>query len=275
MGLLDGKVAVISGAAGGIGRATAKLFAQEGAKLVVNDSGTDLRGSRIEKPGAAEELAEELSTLGASVIPSPVSVVEDADSVIDLAYQHFGRLDAVVCSAGILRNSTFLKLNFEDLDAHLAVHLKAALGLTQAAAKRMVKAKQAGSLVVSMGGAALRGNQGQAAYAAASSALYGLMRTAALELRRYDIRFNAVSPLAKTRQTQDLPVFEHVDSMQPEHIAPLHLFLCSELGSSTTGEVLSIAGGRLSSHRLAEAQTNFAKDSSGLWTAEEIAQTFM
>lgn len=272
MGLLDGKVAVISGAARGIGRATTMLFAKEGAKLILNDSGTSVSGDALEQGDAAAELAQELSAQGVSALPSPLCIVDNAEAVVELAYRHFGQLDAVVCSAGIRRDASFLKLSHQDLDRHLDVHVKGAVRLTQAAAKRMAKTNQGGSLVVTMGDAALRGNQAQAAYAAASSALYGLMRSASLELRRYGIRFNAVSPLAKTRQTENLPMFEHVQSMQPEHVAPLHLFLCSELGNETTGEVLSLAGGRLSSHRLTESQPNFTKDNSGIWTAEEIAQ---
>jgi NAD(P)-dependent dehydrogenase (short-subunit alcohol dehydrogenase family) len=124
------------------------------------------------------------------------------------------------------------------------------------------------------GSAAFLGNFGQSAYAAASSAVHGLMRTASIELQRHGVRVNAVAPLAKTRATADLPLFEHMDTMTPEHVAPAYTYLASDLARETTGQVVAIAGGRISSWRSSESFAGFKEIEGGIWTVSEIAEHF-
>lgn len=272
MSRLSGKVAIITGAAQGIGRATALLFAAEGARVVVNDTGCSRDGTGRD-PEPAQALANEINAGGSQAVAS-AHAVERADEVtqlFELATRHFGRVDILINSAGILRDRDLTRLTEADFDAVCAVQLKGTFLCTQAAA-RLMKRQGSGAIVNTTGSAGLLGNFGQLNYAAAAAGVYGLTRTASIELQRYNVRVNAVAPLAKTRLTQDLPIFEHVESMQPQHVAPVHLFLACDLSADVTGCVLGIAGGRLSSFKLVESPGRFKDSNDGVWTPEEIAE---
>ncbi len=275
MGLLDDKVAIITGAGRGIGRATALLFAKEGCKLVLNDSGVAADGGLAGADATlAEQLADEINRSGGEAFASndDISRAGSATALVNSAKNHFGRLDVLVNNAGILRDKTFLKLSLEDFDAVIAVHLRGTLLCSQAAAKEMTK--DGGSIINTTSVSGLLGNFGQSNYSAAKAAIYGLTRTCSIELQRYGIRVNAVAPIAKTRLTEDLPMFENVQSMTPEHVAPVNLFLASDLSRETSGVVVSVAGGRLSTFRVVESAGKFKESDAGVWTAEEIAEHF-
>ncbi len=272
MKLLDGKVAIVTGAGGGIGRATALLLAREGAKVVVNDVGGARDGSG-ESASPAETVVAEIRGLGGQAVASPQSVATraGAEQIIATAVKEFGRVDVLVNNAGILRDKTLLKMDDEMWDAVIAVHLKGTFLCTQAAVAQMRAQGSPGSVVNTTSVSGMLGNFGQANYSAAKAGIYGFTRTASIELQRYGIRVNAVATIAKTRMTEDLPMFEKIQSMTPEHVAPAHLFLASELSGDLTGAVLSVAGGKLSVYKVVESAGKFKDSDQGVWTAREIA----
>ena len=275
MGLLDGKSAIITGAGHGIGRATALLFAREGARVVVNDQG----GSRAGEGGehaAADAVVAEIRAAGGVAVASYDSVATPAGAkaIVDAAVREHGRVDVLVNNAGILRDKTLLKLELSDWQAVLDVHLTGTFLCTQAAAAHM-KEQKSGRIVNTTSVSGLLGNFGQANYAAAKAGIYGLTRTASIELQRYGVTVNAVAPIAKTRMTEDLPMFAKIaETLSPEHVAPAHLFLASDLCGEKTGIVLAVAGARMSVYKVVESAGRFKETDGGIWSAEEIERHF-
>ena len=275
MGLLDGKSVVITGAGNGIGRATALLFAREGAKVVVNDLG----GSRDGNGGnqeAAGMVADEIRAAGGTAVPNYENIAtrEGAKAVVDSALREFGRIDVLVNNAGILRDKTLLKMELKNWQAVLDVHLTGTFLCMRAAALHM-KEQKSGRIINTTSIAGLLGNFGQANYSAAKAGIYGLTRTASIELQRYGVLVNAVAPIAKTRMTEDLPMFEKIEgTLSPEHVAPVHLFLASDLVGERTGIVVGVAGARLSIFKVVESAGRFKESDDGVWTAAEIAENF-
>lgn len=277
MGLLSGKVTVITGAGNGIGRCTALLFAREGAHVVVNDIGQARDGSGPESSTAADEVVQEIQKAGGSAIASvhDVGSEDGANGLIELAVQKFGAIDVLINNAGIVRDKTLLKMTCDQWETVLRVHLTGTFLCMRAAATRMKQRGQGGRIVNTTSISGMLGNFGQANYAAAKAGIYGLTRTASIELQRYGICVNAVAPLAKTRMTDDLPMFEKIkDSMTAEHVAPAHLFFASELSEGRTGHVLSVTGGKLSIYRMVESPGRFKEADNGVWTAQEIQSHF-
>jgi len=177
-------------------------------------------------------------------------------------------------NAGILRDKTLLKMSREEWQAVLDVHLTGSFFCTQAAAQKM-KEQGSGSIINTTSVSGMLGNFGQANYASAKAGIYGLTRTASIELQRYGVRVNAVAPIAKTRLTEDLPMFEKIeDTLSPEHVAPAHLFLASSLSSDVTGVVLAVAGARMSVFKVVESPGKYKESDAGVWSAQEIADHF-
>jgi len=277
MGLLEGKVAVITGAGNGIGRATALAFAREGARVVVNDVGAARDGTGSGEKATADAVVQEIrrSSGEAAANYSSVTTPEGAESLVRTALDTFGGLDVLVNNAGILRDKTLLKMDLSMWDAVIDVHLKGTFLCLQAAARSMKDRGVRGSIVNTTSLSGMLGNFGQANYSAAKAGVYGLTRTASIELQRYGIRVNAVAPVAKTRMTEDLPMFEKIeDSLSPEHIAPAHVFLASDLSRDVSGVVLAVAGARMSVYKVIETAGKFKEASAGVWTAQEIAENF-
>jgi NAD(P)-dependent dehydrogenase (short-subunit alcohol dehydrogenase family) len=274
MALLEDKVAVITGAGNGIGREVALLFGREGAHVVVNDAGVEADGSGGD-PAVARSVAAEIELAGGSALASADSVADAAgvSALFEATKARYGGVDILVCCAGIHRDKPLLALSHADFDAVLDVQLRSSLLCAQAAARSM-KTRGGGSIVFTTAMSGMFGNYGQATAAAAHAGVYGLMRTASIELQRADVRVNAVAPLAKTRQTRDLPVFEQVESMQPAHVAPVYLFLASGLSAEVSGTVVGVAGGRLSTFRVVESPGKFKETENGIWRATEIAEHF-
>ncbi len=270
MDLLKDKVAVVTGAGRGIGRATALAFAREGAKVVVNDAGWSPSGEP-DGSGCAEQVVREIAAEGGSAIADEHSVTTDAEAIIARAVEVFGGLDVLVNNAGILGDATLERLTPEQWRSVIDVQLGGTFACTQAASRVMRRARR-GAIVNTTGVAGLRGNFGQAHVAAAAAGVYGLTRTSSIELQRHGIRVNAVAPIAKTRLTENLPMFEQVDSMRAEHVAPAHVFLASELSQELTGMVLAVAGGKLSVFRVVESLGALKDEDGGIWSAEEIAE---
>ncbi|MEM6790526.1 MAG: SDR family NAD(P)-dependent oxidoreductase [Myxococcota bacterium] len=274
MGLLDDKVAIVTGGGGGLGRAAALALAAEGARVLVNDTGAARDGTSEGEDVDADRAAtvvEEIRAAGgtAEANVDDVSTTAGADGVVSAALDAFGRLDVLVNHAGIRRDKTLRKVKEENFDAVLAVELKGALFCIQRAAAAMVKQKEGGRIVNATGAAGLQGNFAQANYAAAQAGVYALTRTAAIELQKYAITVNAVAPIAKTRMTADLPMFQGMDTMTPEHVAPATLFLASPLCGDRTGFVLAASGSRMYAFRVVETRGKF-KDDNAPWTAAEI-----
>lgn len=276
MGLLDGKVAIVTGAGNGIGRSHALLFAKEGAKVVVNDLGGPRDGSASDS-SAAEKVVAEIKAAGGSAAANHdnVATAEGAAGIVKSAVDAFGRVDIVVNNAGILRDKTFLKMEEPNFDAVISVHLKGTFLVSQAAVKQMVAQGEGGRVVNTTSVSGMMGNFGQANYAAAKAGIYGLTRTMSIELQKHRITVNALAPIAKTRMTEDLPMFQKGrESMTPEHIAPAALFLASPLCGDRTGYVLAVAGARMYAFKVVETAGKFKDDAAGVWTPQEIADNW-
>ena len=276
MGLLDGKVAIVTGAGGGIGRSHALLFAREGAKVVVNDLGGPRDGTGHDE-SAAEKVVSEIRAAGgqATANHDNVATHEGAAGIVKSAMDAFGRVDVLVNNAGILRDKTFLKLEEPNFDAVIAVHLKGTFLVSQAVVKQMVQQGEGGRVVNTTSVSGMMGNFGQANYAAAKAGIYGLTRTMSIELQKHRITVNALAPIAKTRMTEDLPMFQHGrDALTPDHIAPAALFLASPLCADRTGYVLAVAGARMYAFKVVETAGKFKDDAAGVWTPQEIADNW-
>jgi NAD(P)-dependent dehydrogenase (short-subunit alcohol dehydrogenase family) len=271
MGLLDNKVAVVTGAGSGIGRATAMLLAAEGAKVVVNDNGGARDGEGASETPAEAVVAAIVEAGGQAVASfDSVATREGAEAIVARAVDSFGRLDVMVNNAGILRDKTLLKMTDAMWEAVIDVHLRGTFLCTQAAAKQLVSQAEGGRIVNTTSVSGMLGNFGQTNYSAAKAGIYGITRTAAIELQKHRITVNAIAPIAKTRMTEDLPMFDGVDSMTPDHIAPATLFLASDLCEDRTGHVLAVSGGRMYAFKVVETKGRF-KDEGQPWSAEEIA----
>jgi NAD(P)-dependent dehydrogenase (short-subunit alcohol dehydrogenase family) len=277
MGILDGKVAVITGAGGGIGRAHALLFAREGAKVVVNDLGGARDGSGQGSTTMAESVCAEIAAAGGQAVPSfdDVSDRAGAEAIMKKAVDSFGQLDILVNNAGILRDKTMLKMDDAMFDVVVRVHLRGTFLCTQAAARIMSESKKGGRIVNTSSVSGLIGNFGQANYSAAKAGIYGFTRTCSMELKKYGITVNALAPVAVTRLTEDLPMVAALPNakelLAPEHIAPAALFLASDLASDITGQVLAVEGPRMYLFKMIQTGAVTAKNGTE-WSAQEIKE---
>ncbi len=275
MGLLDGKVAIVTGSGGGIGRAHALLLADEGAKVLVNDLGGARDGAGNDA-SAANQVSLEIKKRGGVAIPNydSVATAEGAANIVKSAVDAFGRVDVLINNAGILRDKSFLKMDEAMWDSVLLVHLKGTYLCSQSFAKQIVAQGGGGRIVNTTSVSGMLGNFGQANYSAAKAGIYGLTRTMSIELQRHRITVNAIAPIAKTRMTEDLPMFQGIDTLTPEHIAPTALFLASDLCADRTGHVLAVAGARIYAFKVVETPGKFKDANAGIWTAQEIADNW-
>jgi NAD(P)-dependent dehydrogenase (short-subunit alcohol dehydrogenase family) len=285
MGLLDGKVAIVTGAGAGIGRAHALLFAKEGAKVVVNDVGGARDGTGTDAR-AADAVVDEIRAAGGTAVASHESVATAAGAarIVAAGVEAFGQVDVLVNNAGILRDKSFLKMDESMWDDVVAVHLRGTFLCSQHFARQIVlqnSASQAaptvpagGRIVNTTSLSGMLGNFGQANYAAAKAGIYGLTRTMSIELQKHRITVNTIAPIAKTRMTEDLPMFQGVATLTPEHIAPAALFLASDLCGDRTGHVLAVAGARVYAFKVLETAGRFKEADGGVWTAQEIAESW-
>ena len=275
MGIVDGKVVIITGAGGGIGRAHSLLFAREGAKVVVNDLGGARDGSGLDA-SPANKVVEEIRAAGGQAVANHdnVATAQGAASLVKAAVDQFGRVDVLVNNAGILRDKSFLKMDEAMWDAVVAVHLKGTFLCSQLFTKQVVAQGGGARMVNTTSVSGMLGNFGQANYSAAKAGIYGLTRTMSIELQKHRITVNAIAPIAKTRMTEDLPMFQGVDTLTAEHIAPAALFLGSDLCADRTGHVLAIAGARLYAFKVVETAGRFKETDNGVWTPREIGESW-
>jgi NAD(P)-dependent dehydrogenase (short-subunit alcohol dehydrogenase family) len=271
MGLLEGKVAVITGSGGGIGRAEALSFAREGAMIVVNDTGGARDGSGVSTTSADEVAAEIVAQGGQALVNyDSVAGADSAANIVKAAVDRFGRIDILVNNAGILRDKTLLKMDEAMWDAVIAVHLRGTFLCTQAAARQMIAQGHGGRIVNTTSVSGMLGNFGQSNYSAAKAGIYGFTRTASIELAKHRITVNAIAPVAKTRMTEDLPMMQGMEMLTPEHIAPAALFLASDLCEDRTGHVLAVSGPRMYAYKVIESAGKFKESEGGIWSAREI-----
>ena len=264
---------LITGAANGIGRAVAESCAREGARLVLNDLGCDREGMGAD-PEAVATVARALTANGAEVCTDArdLRVRGVAAELVAMARERFGQLDGLVSCAGVVADRTVMKTDDELLERVLSVHLHATFGLLRAAAAVMTDQRAGGSIVLLSGSAAFFGARGQAAIGGAQAAIVSLARSAALELRRHEVRVNALIPSARTRATEDLPTFSAIgeESMSARHVAAMVTFLLSDLAEEVNGEIVGVAGARAYGFRMRESPGAFAEPgpATPAWLAE-------
>lgn len=275
MGLLEEKVAVITGAGRGIGLAVAEHFAAQGARLVLNDLGCGPEGNGAD-PSVVRAAVDRIRSRGgvATGDPSDVRDADSASTLVTRAIDEHGRIDCVVSCAGVRRDRSLRKMGADDVDAVLDVEVRGALSLLRAATEAMIDQREGGAIVLMAGPLAFFGGARQSLAAAGSAALVALARSAAVELRRHRIRVNAIAPTARTRLTDNLPLFQGVTegSMGPQHVAPVASYLASDAASQVSGEVLGVAGGRVYAFRCRETTGAFVEGRP--FTPEEVASSF-
>jgi len=276
MGLLDGKVAIITGAGGGIGRAHALLFAKEGAKVVVNDLGGDRAGGG---KGAemADKVVEEIKAAGGDAVANYDSVAtrEGADGMVWSALSKFGKVDILVNNAGVLRDRSFLNMSDADWNVVFDVHMKGTYYCAQAVARQLKVQNKGGRIINTTSVSGLMGNFGQANYSAAKAGIYGFTRTLSIELRKANVTVNALAPVAFTRLTEDLPMIAAMpnakDFLAPDHIAPVALFLASDLAADITGTIVGVQGPKVSIYKMTET-TGATPKTGDKWSAQELRE---
>ena len=273
--LLKGTVAVVTGAGRGIGRATALMMASQGASVVVNDIGASLDGNNKEGT-PAQEVVDTIKKAGGNAVANYESVTswDGGRRIVQCALDSFGRIDAVVNNAGILRDGMFHKMTPEDFDAVVKVHLYGVFYVSRAAVEHFRK-QESGALVHVTSTSGFLGNVGQANYAAAKNAMLGFSQTLALELGRYNVRSNCLAPGAWTRMTDSVPgrsveeKKKREAALPPESPAVLATVLASDVAKGVNGQLLGARGNEIILYSLTRP-IRFLNKRSG-WTPEDLA----
>jgi len=278
--MLKGKVAVVTGAARGVGREIAMLMARQGARVVVNDyGGSEVGTGSDRKP--ADEVVDEIRRAGGEAVANYESVASMAggQAIIKTAMDAFGRVDIVVNNAGILRDRMIFNMSEEEWDAVINTHLKGTFAVTRAAAPIMREQKW-GRFINMTSTSGLIGNVGQANYAAAKLGIFGLTKVTALDMARYNVTANCISPFAWTRMIGTIPTetetqksrVEKIKKLSPAHIAPVAAFLASDAAKDVTGQVFGVRGKEimLFSHERPIMRVHLDEG----WTAERLAEMF-
>lgn len=262
----DDRVAVITGAARGLGRSYALLLASRGAKVVVNDPGVGMQGDGIDA-GPADELVSEIRAAGGEALACTDSVAtpEGGRAIIEAAMDNYGRIDALIHNAGIVRRAPLDQMSYEDFEAVLDVHLRGGFHVLRPAFPLMKKASY-GRIVMTGSISGLYGNIGVGNYSVSKTGLVGLTNVAALEGAEYDVKCNVILPAAVTRMSEgvDTSAFPPMD---PDLVAPAVAWLVHE-SCSITGEMLISAAGRIARAFIAESRGVYQPT----WTIEEVAQ---
>ena len=248
----DGKVAIVTGAGGGLGRTHALELAKRGAKVVVNDLGGAVDGTGGNSH-AAEAVVAEIAAAGGTAIANGASVTDDAGvaHLVKQTMDAFGRVDILIANAGILRDKSFSKMELKDFDAVMAVHLMGTVKPCKALWQTM-RDQQYGRIVVTTSSTGLYGNFGQTNYGAAKLSLVGFMNTLKLEGAKDNIKVNAVCPVAGTRMTENLMPPEMLAMLKPDFVTPGVVFLASD--DAPTGAILTAGAGVFAAARLEETE---------------------
>ena len=247
-GVVAGKTAIVTGAGRGIGRGIAMLLAKEGARVVVCDIGASLQGEGRDT-GPAQETVNDIKKAGGEAIASTLSITEpkNAEAIVRMALETFGRVDILVNNAGILRDVIFHKMSWSDWSDVIAVHLNGSFNMSRAVAP-LFREQNSGAFVHMTSTSGLVGNFGQANYMAAKLGIMGLSRGIALDMARFNVRSNCIAPFAFTRMIESIPAQSEQDKrrieafqrMTPEKIAPLAVFLSSDAAKGITGQIFSV-----------------------------------
>lgn len=262
----DERVVVVTGAGLGLGRSYALEFARRGAHVVVNDVG---RSQASQQSDLAQNVVDEIITLGGSAAASTHSV-EDGQLIIEQTLDHYGRIDALINNAGLLRNNSFLKMTEEEWDLVYRVHVLGTMRVTKAAWPHMRDARY-GRVVMTTSNAGFFGSLGAANYAAAKAATIAFAQTLALEGATRNIKVNAIAPMAGSRLTQQIWPPKVMDAFPPERVTPGVVFLAHET-SPVTGRVFEIGGGWISELRWEQSEgVLFERE----FTAEDVAARWL
>ena len=248
----DGKVAIVTGAGGGLGRQHALELARRGAKVVVNDLGGSLDGSGGGST-AAQAVVDEIKAAGGEAIANGSSVTDDAGvkHMVEQAMAEWGRIDILVANAGILRDKSFSKMEIADFEVVVNVHLMGTMKPVKAVWEIM-KAQNYGRIVVTTSSSGLYGNFGQSNYGAAKLGIVGFMNTIKIEGQKTNVHINAISPVAATRMTEGLMSQEVLDQLKPEAVTPGVVYLCSD--EAPTGAILAAGAGVFALARIYETE---------------------
>jgi NAD(P)-dependent dehydrogenase (short-subunit alcohol dehydrogenase family) len=248
----DGKVAIVTGAGGGLGRQHALELARRGAKVVVNDLGGTVDGSGGSS-AAAEAVVAEIKAAGGEALANGSSVTDDAGvaHMIRQAMEAWGRIDILIANAGVLRDKSFSKMEMADFEFVVDVHLMGAVKPAKAVWEIM-RTQNYGRIVLTTSSSGLYGNFGQTNYGAAKLGVIGFMNTLKLEGQKNNIHVNAVAPVAGTRMTENLMPPEMVKRLAPEFVTPGVVYLCSE--EAPTGVILTAGGGAFAMARIYETE---------------------
>ncbi|ATE64209.1 SDR family NAD(P)-dependent oxidoreductase [Rhizorhabdus dicambivorans] len=252
MGVLDGKVVLVTGGANGIGRECALLAAREGAKVIVNDLGAGVTGKDDDSPETAEGVARQIRASGGEAVSNRDSVASftAVERMVRQALDEFGRIDAVINPAGILRDGMFHKMREADWDAVVEVHLRGAFNVSRALVE-LFREQGSGSFVHFTSTSGLIGNLGQANYAAAKMGVVGLSRILAMEGAAKGVRSNVIAPFAWTRMIATIPVTDEASAqrvermrtgMRAEQVAQLAIALAADAASDVSGQIFAVRG---------------------------------
>lgn len=263
----DGKVAIVTGAGGGLGRQHALELARRGAKVVVNDLGGSMDGSGGNS-AAAEAVVAEIKAAGGEAIANGASVTDDAGvaNLVQQTMDAYGRIDILIANAGILRDKSFSKMELSDFEAVMQVHVWGTYKPIKAVWEIM-KTQNYGRIVVTTSSSGMYGNFGQANYGAAKMAVLGLMNTLKIEGQKNNIRVNAISPVAATRMTEGLMPPEVLEKLKPEYVTPGVVYLVSE--DAPTGAILTAGAGAFALSRIFETEGVYLGE--GGLSVEEVA----
>ena len=277
-GMVEGKVVVVTGAGGGIGRDIALAMAREGAKVVVNDIGASVSGEGNDA-GPAQKVVDEIKALGgeAAANTDSVSDVVAAGRIIQTALDTFGRIDVVVNNAGILRDRFFHKMSLDEWDAVIKVHLYGAYYVSRAAANHF-KEQGSGNYIHMTSTSGLIGIFGQANYAAAKLGVAALSKSIALDMQKFNVRSNCIAPFAWSRMIGSIPTetdaekarVERIKQMTPAKIAPLAVCLASDVSADTNGQIFAVRNNEI--FLMSQPRPLRSVHRSEGWTAEFIAE---
>ncbi|MES2343876.1 MAG: SDR family NAD(P)-dependent oxidoreductase [Pseudomonadota bacterium] len=248
----DGKVAIVTGAGGGLGKQHALELARRGAKVVVNDLGGSMDGSGGSS-AAADAVVEEIKAMGGEAFANGSSVTDDAGvaHMVKQTMDQWGRIDVLIANAGILRDKSFAKMTMEDFELVLNVHLMGTVKPTKAVWDIM-REQNYGRIVVTTSSSGMYGNFGQSNYGAAKLGIIGFMNTIRLEGQKNNIHINAISPVAATRMTENLMPPAILEKLKPEYVTPGVVYLASE--EAPTGAILTAGAGAFALTRLYETE---------------------
>jgi NAD(P)-dependent dehydrogenase (short-subunit alcohol dehydrogenase family) len=276
--MLEGRVAIVTGAGGGIGREMALALAGAGAKVVVNDIGASLAGEGADQ-GPAERVAGEIRARGgaAAANTDSVSTWASANRIVQAALDAFGRIDCVVNNAGILRDRLFHKMTVEDWEAVIQVHLMGSFYVSRAAATHF-REQERGAYVHMTSTSGLIGNVGQANYAAAKLGIAALSKSIALDMRRFNVRSNCISPFAWSRMIASIPAetpeakarVAKLQRMEAGKIAPMAVFLASDAAKDVTGQIFAVRANEI--FLMSQPRPVRSVHRAEGWSAETIAE---